>query len=236
MRSRTALEEGRFDVVCPVCKQTAEAVPTAEDRPLDPISIYGWTKKVQEEQCQLAADMHGLSVVVLRYFNVYGSRQSLVNPYTGIISIFLARLMAEKPIFLYEHGEPLRDFVHVSDVVAANIAAAEADQPINQPINIGTGKAVSVVDLARALGRAVNKEPIFEDRGEFRIGDIHACYADLKRAQQVLSYTAKMSLDEGLREVVNWASQHGAVDLYDQAVSELKQFGLFSQAKKMDQS
>ena len=235
-RDRARLEQGRFDVPCPVCGRAAEAVPTAEDRPLHPISVYGWTKKVQEEQCQLAADTFGLSVAILRYFNVYGSRQSLRNPYTGIISIFLARLIAGKPIVLYERGEPLRDFVHVSDVASANIAAGEADLVSCTPVNIGTGKALSVVELAHALAKAADKALATEDCGEFRVGDIHACYADLGRAHDMLGYMPETDLEAGLRETVDWALRHESVDLYDEAVDALRRFGLFGQVRAASNS
>jgi dTDP-L-rhamnose 4-epimerase len=236
IRNRDDMEQNRFEVFCPKCGQKTTSVATNEDRPLIPISVYGWTKKSQEEQCQYAAKTFGLPMVILRYFNVYGSRQSLINPYTGIVSIFFSRLMAGKSISIYEHGIPLRDFVHVSDVVQANLKALDSDLPLCTVLNVGTCVEASIFDVALALARAVGKEPHFEDHGEFRVGDIHACVADLTQTKKLLGYEPKISLEEGMREFVAWAQGQQTVDLYQRTVEELKTFGLFSQTLAKENS
>jgi dTDP-L-rhamnose 4-epimerase len=227
IRSRSDMEQGRFEVFCPQCSRMTISVATSEDRPLMPISVYGWTKKLQEELCQYAAKTFGFPATILRYFNVYGSRQSLINPYTGIVSIFFSRLMAAKAISIYEHGIPLRDFVHVLDVVQANLKALTCDLPAGAVINIGTGVEASIIDIARALGRALGKEPQLEDKGEFRLGDIHACVAALAKAGELLGYEPKIPLEEGMREFVAWAQSQPSVDLYQTAVEQLKALNLF---------
>jgi len=229
IRNRGDMKQNRFEVFCPKCGQKTTSAATSEDRPLIPISVYGWTKKLQEELCQYAAKTFGLPMVILRYFNVYGSRQSLINPYTGIVSIFYSRLMAAKAISIYEHGIPLRDFVHVLDVVQANLKALDSDLPPGTVLNVGIGVGTSIFDIARALARAVGKEPQFEDHGEFRVGDIHACVADLAQTRKLLDYAPKISFEEGMREFVAWAQSQQTVDLYQKTVEELKTFGLFSQ-------
>ena len=155
IRNRADMEQNRFEVLCPKCDQKTTSVVTSEERPLTPISFYGWTKKVQEELCHYAAKVFGLPVVILRYFNVYGSRQSLKNPYTGIVSIFFSRLMAGKAISIYEHGTPLRDFVHVLDVEKANLKALNSDVPPGKILNVGTGVEVSILDVARAIADGI---------------------------------------------------------------------------------
>jgi dTDP-L-rhamnose 4-epimerase len=230
IRNRDDMEQNRFSVFCPKCGQETASVPTQENRPLVPISVYGWTKKLQEEQCQYAAKMFGLPAIILRYFNVYGSGQSLVNPYTGVVSIFYSRLKAGKHICVYERGIPLRDFIHVSDVVRVNIQALKSDAPAGTVLNVGTGIEVSIYDVAWALARATGIEPEFEDHGEFRVGDIHACVADLTRINHYLNYEPRTSLAEGIREFVAWAQDQETADLYQKTVEELKTFGLFSQA------
>ncbi|MGH8683800.1 MAG: NAD-dependent epimerase/dehydratase family protein, partial [Nitrosospira sp.] len=170
VRRRKDMEQGMFAVQCPVCGKEAAAVPTEEDRPLNPISVYGWTKKHQEDYCQYAAATFGLPVTTLRYFNVYGSRQSLKNPYTGVATIFYNRIMTGQPISLYEHGTPLRDFVHVSDVVQANVLALEADIEPGNCINVGYGERYSITEIAKTLAQACGREVNFEDRSEFRVG------------------------------------------------------------------
>lgn len=227
IRRRDDMEQNHFEVFCPRCSRETASIATVEDRPLTPISIYGWTKKMQEELCQFAAKTFGLPTVILRYFNVYGSRQSLKNPYTGVVSIFFSRLIAERPISIYERGIPLRDFVHVRDVAQANLKVLESDLPPGTVLNIGTGVEASIFDIARALAGAVDKQPRFEDNGEFRIGDIHACVADLTKARQLLGYTPEIPLEQGMQEFVGWAAGQPTKDLYHKMVDELKTFGLF---------
>jgi dTDP-L-rhamnose 4-epimerase len=230
-RRREDLEAGRFEVFCPNCGRKTTSIPTAEDRPLNPVSVYGWTKKLQEELCQYAARTFGVEAVILRYFNVYGSRQSLRNPYTGIVSIFYARMKAGKAIRIYEHGIPLRDFVHVSDVVRANIKALTSELPTGVALNVGAGRDSSILDVARALAQAAGRELRLEDHGEFRIGDIHACSADLARARELLDYSPQISLGDGMREFAAWAEGEHPEDLYQAMVDELASYGLLGRAK-----
>jgi dTDP-L-rhamnose 4-epimerase len=230
VRKLEDLKNSRFEVYCPNCGQQTRAVPTGEDRPLLPVSVYGWTKKLQEELFQLAARDFGLATVILRYFNVFGSRQSLVNPYTGIISIFFSRMMAAKPISIYEHGTPLRDFVHIQDVVEANLKALNVDLAPGTILNIGSGKESSVTDIALTLYRILQINPQLEDKGEFRIGDIHSCMADITRARNLLGYKSKITLEDGIQEFVAWAKKNQSVDLYQAAVDEMRSFGLFHES------
>lgn len=230
VRQRADLEQGRFEVFCPQCGTPMTAMPTAEERPLHPVSVYALTKQHQEDYCQHVAATFGLPVTILRYFNVYGSRQSLRNPYTGVMSIFYSRLLSGQPIALYEQGRPGRDFVHVTDVAQANVRAAAAAVPPGSVINVGTGVDYTIVEVARTLAAACGREPVLEDKGEFRVGDIHACYADLSRAQSLLGYQPQVSLQDGIKEFVAWASGQPVVDLYEKTVTELKNHGLFGSA------
>lgn len=227
MRLRHDLEAGRFGVPCPVCSTTMRAMPTQEERILMPGSLYAWTKKHQEDQCRFAASAFGLPVTILRYFNVFGSRQSLKNPYTGVVSIFYSRIQAGKPISLYENGTPLRDFVHVSDVARANCLAMNADVPPGSCFNVGSGHAYTIKEVAEALGAACGKPALLQDLGEFRVGDIHACHADLNHSQQGLGYKPCTGLEEGMAEFAAWARGEESVDRYASSVSELRNHGLF---------
>ncbi len=230
LRSREDLERGIFDCLCPTCRGVLLTVPTREERPLNPISVYAWTKLQQEQQCRYVADTFRIPAILLRYFNVYGSRQSLKNPYTGVMSIFYSRLHAGQPIYLYEHGKPGRDFVHVSDVVRANLLALHADVPFGCAINVGSGLDVTIRDVAGVLQAATRLQTEMLDWGEYRIGDIHSCTADLQRARQLLGYEPKASLVHGIREFTDWADTEQSVDLYDQAKGELQRHGLFGRA------
>ncbi|RNC67968.1 MAG: SDR family NAD(P)-dependent oxidoreductase [Desulfuromonadales bacterium] len=233
IRRRKDLEEGKFQVYCPVCAAELRAVSTREERPLLPISVYGWTKKFQEEMCHFAAQTFGLPVTILRYFNVYGSRQSLRNPYTGVMSIFYNRILAGQPISLYEHGTPGRDFVHVSDVVNANLKVLDADVIPGTCINVGTGNAVTIREIAAVLSACCNRQVDFLDLGEFRIGDISSCYADISKACSILGYTPSVDLKEGIGEFVEWASGQSSIDLYQRTVDELEKSGLFGRASRI---
>lgn len=231
-RKRSDLERGVFDVLCPHCGNPVAPLPTAEDRPLKPMSVYACTKKQQEDYCHYAASVFSLPVTVLRYFNVYGSRQSLQNPYTGVVSIFFSRIKAGKPISLYERGKPTRDFVHVSDVARANVLALEAAVPSGSCINVGCGSEATIRDIGNALAGAMGTAARFEDKGDFRVGDIHACSADLKRAHDLLGYDPRTSLEDGMKEFVAWADTQPFADHYDKAVEELNRYGLFGQARQ----
>lgn len=195
--------------------------------------MYALTKKHQEDLFGEAARAHGLSVVVLRYFNVYGAGQSLNNPYTGVATVFFNRLRTDAPLDLYEAGVPTRDFVHVDDVARANIAAMTLRAPGEGPINIGGGRAVTVRVFAATLARAMDRTAAFRDEGLFRAGDIVACTADLRRARRILGYRPRVSLENGLREFVDWAREvrpRGG-PRYETTLSELRRFGLLGKAR-----
>lgn len=229
-RSRANLEKGDFLPQCPKCYSPLKAIPTGEVRPLFPVSVYGWTKKHQEDIALHSAKAYGLPVVVLRYFNVYGEGQSLINPYTGVLPIFFSRIAAGKPISLYERGMPLRDFVHVSDVVRANLLALERKILPGTTINVGSGKALSIKDIILVLAREMGTQPHWEDRGEYRMGDIFSCYADTQNGRETLAFKADVAFDAGIREFITWAKNQGSSDLYETSVAALKKRGLFKGA------
>lgn len=226
-RPRGRLERGDVDVRCPRCDAVAAPRPTREDRTPAPLSFYGWTKRAQEEIVLHAERDHGLPVVILRYFNVYGSRQSLINPYTGVVNVFYNRLKEGRPIALYEGGRPLRDFVHVADVARANAAALISGRALGRVMNIGSGVAVTVRDVARALADALGTTPRWEDCGAFRVGDIFACTAAMDRARLDLGFVPRVRLAEGLAEFVRWAAERPSRDGYEETVDALRRRGLY---------
>ena len=223
-RSVDDLSRGAFDVHCPRCGRIAVPAPTPEQRPLRPVSIYGQTKAWQEVLARAFARETSIPTVLLRYFNVYGSRQSLRNPYTGIVSIFFSQICARRPIRLYEDATPTRDFVHVTEVVRANLLALEADVPPAAAINVGSGIETPLAELARALARVETGDPpAIRPVDTFRLGDVHACHADLRRARRLLGYRPTVTLDDGLREFAAWASREDSVDLSGTAEAELEE-------------
>ena len=132
---------------CPVCSADLEPRPSDENTQPSPVSVYGLTKKIQEDICRLMGNTLGVPIAILRYFNVYGPRQSVTNPYTGVIPMFCTRIRSGRPIQLYEQGVPLRDFVHVNDVVDANIAALSLTGDVHV-VNVGSGTALSLREVA----------------------------------------------------------------------------------------
>lgn len=227
LRSRAQLEAGEFLPRCPACQGPVEMTTTTEDVPQLPVSLYGWTKLQQEQLCRHVSDNHDLEVVTLRYFNVIGSRQSLGNPYTGILTTFYKCVVNDHPIALYEQGLPIRDFVHVRDIVAANVLALDANLPQRSvAINVGSGRAATIGDLAGAIARACGRPLTARATGQFRIGDIFASVADLSRARTVLGYEPATDLDAGVREFVAWADTQSVVDDAERAAAELARHGL----------
>src|SRR6185436_10541756 len=136
----------------------AKPVPTNEDKPLYPSSVYAISKQDQEQFCLVVGRAYDIPVVALRYFNVYGPRQALSNPYTGVCAIFSGRLLNDERPLIFEDGEQTRDFVHVSDIVQANLLALETDRADYQALNVGTGRPTSVRTVAAMLARGLNKD------------------------------------------------------------------------------
>jgi len=232
VRTRERLEAGDFLVHCPECGKVVQPVPTPEECPTDPQSLYALTKLQQEELLEWHARTFGTPSTILRYFNVYGSGQSLRNPYTGVVSIFYSLLNAGRSLSLYEDGLPLRDFVHVNDVANANVLALTASETRNRTFNIGSGTICTIADIANSLGAALGVQPQLEYRGEFRVGDIFACFGDITRAQAELGYGVSLPLASGMSEFVAWARHQESVDLYQKTVDELSSHGLFGRARQ----
>lgn len=225
-RSRGQLEAKKWSVTCPTCGSTVTSIPTEENRPLAPISVYALTKKVQEEMLRLYAETYGVPFVILRYFNVYGPRQALRNPYTGIGAIFVNRALAGCDIPIYEDGNAGRDFVHVRDVVQANLLALENERAENGTFNVGTGDRLTVMDLAFLIREKTGTPISIEVTGQCRIGDIRDCYADLTHSKALLGYAPKVSFAEGVEDLIAWARGEQAVDSLDAAEEELRTRGL----------
>ncbi len=216
----------------PVCPETGEplvAVPTSEDAALLARNVYALTKRWQEELCLALGAVHGLPVVCLRLFNVYGPRQSLSNPYTGVLAIFLSRLLGgERPV-VYEDGGQSRDFVSVHDVVGAMMAALGTDDADGTALNIGSGVARRIGDVARTLAHVVGRDGVEPDvTGQFRHGDVRHCTADTTRARTLIGFTPRISWEDGLAELVAWSRGERAVDRFSKAAQELSAHGLLS--------
>jgi len=207
--------------------QPLRAVPTPETLAFAPGSVYAATKASQELLLNAAAGALGFQSTVFRFQNVYGEGQSLQNPYTGIISIFFNRARQGLDIPVYEDGLESRDFVHVTDVVAALVAALDAELPQGEVINLGSGLPTPVRELAAALVKAAGFAVPIRVTGQYRLGDIRHCYADLTRARRWLGYRPQVALDDGLRRFCTWAAGQAVhEDRSSIAAAELRAKGL----------
>ena len=207
---------------------------TRETKPLIPTSIYAITKRDHEELCLVTGAAYGIPAVALRFFNVYGPGQALSNPYTGVAAIFASRLLNGRPPVIFEDGEQSRDFIHVSDIVRAIMLALESERAAGHAINLGTGRPSTVVQIAEALSAGLDAdiEPI--RNGQYRAGDIRHCVADPQRARELLGFEATTTLEDGMRDLLDWLSNQEAVDRVDDATRELAvaRFGSLSRSSE----
>jgi len=227
-RSRGDLDAGRWEPVDALGRPLS-AVPTPESLPFAPGSVYAATKAAQELLLSSASIALGVRATIFRFQNVYGEGQSLRNPYTGIISIFFNRARQGLHIPVYEDGLESRDFVHVSDVVDALAASLETTLPNGIILNIGAGVPTSVSHLAETLLKVSGFDVPVRVTGQFRLGDIRHCFADLSQTVKYLEFVPKMSLEDGLRGFCKWATtQPVHKDRSADAEAELKERGLTS--------
>jgi dTDP-L-rhamnose 4-epimerase len=201
-------------------------VPTAEDKPLRPTTVYAITKRDHEELFLTVGSAYGIPAVALRYFNIYGPRQTLSNPYTGVMAIFSARLRNGNRPIVFEDGLQTRDFVHVSDIVRANLLALESDAAPGGTYNVGTGQATPVGRVAELLGEALGTGLAPDVTHRYRPGDVRHCFADIGRARRDLGYEPRVALADGLRELLAWQLTQPAEDRVAEATRELERRGL----------
>ena len=226
MRTRDDLENCRWEPL-DVNGRALTSVGTSEDFPFAPGSVYAATKASQELILVSASQALGIETIIFRFQNVYGEGQSLRNPYTGIISIFYNRARQAMDIPVYEDGQESRDFVHISDVVNALSTSLRCALPNGIILNVGSGKPTSVAKLAGLLLKASGFNVPIKVTGQYRIGDIRHCFADLAKITRYLGFTSKMSLEDGLKGFCSWASTQPAhIDESAKASAELKRRNL----------
>lgn len=226
LRQEKQLKGGKWEMRCPECGKQAKDIGTCEDKPLFPTSVYATTKRCQEEMCLEAGIAYKIPVVALRYFNIYGSRQSLNNPYTGVCAIFLSRVKNGRPPLIFEDGRQSRDFIHVSDIVNANMLAMKKKEADYNFFNVGTGIPHSILEVARKIAQLCGKNISPEILHKFRAGDIRHCYADISKIRSKLGFAPKVDFEEGMRELIEWSVAQKAIDLTQKAQDELKKRGL----------
>jgi dTDP-L-rhamnose 4-epimerase len=209
-----------------------------DGRPLTPIatpeyklpalsSVYALGKFDQEQMCLMFGLAYDIPTVALRFFNVYGSDQALSNPYTGVLAIFASRLLNGRPPLIFEDGDQRRDFVSVHDVGRACALAIERSGADGRAVNVGSGRSVSVQEVAQRLAAVLGQEDIEpEVTGKYRVGDVRHCFADISLAGDALGYTPSIELDDGLSELAEWLQGQMPDDRADSAAAELAARGL----------
>lgn len=221
LRSSDQLSAHKWNFACETCGSELLMAGTPETKPLFPTSVYAVSKQCQEQYCLSIGRAYNIPTVALRYFNVYGTRQSLSNPYTGVCAIFSSRLLNDKPPMVFEDGEQSRDFVHVNDIIQANLLALETAGADYEAINIGTGRATSVTEIANLLSMGLGKTIEPEVVGKYREGDIRHCVADISKAKNMLGYEPRVPLETGLVELLDWVKDQDASDRVGAATEEL---------------
>jgi len=222
LRSAEQMQKNKWDVYCPKCKSILQPVPTPEIARQNSNSIYAISKKNQEEMVMTIGEAYNISSVSLRYFNVYGPRQSLSNPYNGVVAIFSSRIKAGHAPIIYEDGLQTRDFVHIKDLVRANILCLEKTESDFQTFNVGSGKPIKIKDVAKIIAKIYKKDIKPNILYQARKRDVRHCYADIKRIKKILNWEPKVKFEDGIKDVIEWADQEKSVDLYDKAHKELK--------------
>jgi dTDP-L-rhamnose 4-epimerase len=224
-RTRDQLERREWE---PHGAHGEELTPIATPETKEPelASVYALTKFDQERLCLLYGASYDVPTVALRLFNVYGPRQALSNPYTGVLAIFASRLLNDNPPVVFEDGHQRRDFVHVADVARAFHLALERDGAEGRTVNVASGRSASIHEIAQALANVLGKDIAPDIPGTYRAGDIRHCFADVTLARELLGFEAEVDRDEALAELAAWLETQPATDRFDRAAAELAERGL----------
>ena len=225
------LRTGDWAVHCPLCDAVTKPVPTPENAPVGGETVYGLTKVDQEKLVLLWGKQSGVPTVALRYSCTYGPRQSIFNPYTGVIAIFCTRLLNDLPPILYEDGEQTRDFSFVEDIARANLLAAETDQLDGLPVNVGSGRGVPIREVAEQISEALGIRIPAQAKGEFRPGEMRHLASGTERIQAA-GYKPQVDLAEGIGRYLEWIrAQADVKDYFSEASEVLRSKGIVHRVK-----
>ncbi|PIE52875.1 nucleoside-diphosphate-sugar epimerase [Candidatus Fermentibacteria bacterium] len=227
LRSDAQLSHRKWNMLCPHCGEPCVPMPTPETKPLFPASVYAVNKRDHEELFLSVGNAYDIPATAARFFNVYGERQALSNPYTGVAAIFASRLLNGKPPVVFEDGGQSRDFIHVKDIARGCLKAIESSISAGKVYNLGTGRKLSILEVGREIARELGRPADdFIIRNQYRAGDIRHCFADVSRAQNELGFTAETAFEDGVSELCSWVENQTAVDKVEKAIQELQKKGL----------
>lgn len=222
------MQKGDFNVKCPICHKDVKMELTDEESLSHPTSVYGYTKKVQEELSILVGKSINIPVVAFRFQNVYGPGQSLKNPYTGILSIFSTQIKNGNDINIFEDGKETRDFVYIDDITDAMILSIDNDKANYEVFNVGSGEKLDVLTIANTLKEKYKSDVNIKVSGNYRLGDIKDNQADLTKINNLLGYEPKVSFKEGISNFVDWVEeQEIEKDNYEKTIEEMREKGLY---------
>jgi len=212
--------KGDWQVHCPICGAATKSVPTPENAPVGGETVYGLTKVDQERLVLLWGKQLGIPTVALRYSCTYGPRQSIFNPYTGVIAIFCTRLLNGLPPVLYEDGEQTRDFSFVEDIARVNLLAAETDKLNGLAVNVGSGRGIPIREIAEQISDVLKIDIPPEINGEFRPGEMRHLTSDITIARSA-GYKPTVDLNEGIARYIDWIRTQSDIRDYFSEASEI---------------
>jgi dTDP-L-rhamnose 4-epimerase len=228
LRTEDQMARGDWELHCPICGKMVKPLPTDEAKPQICNSIYALTKKDQEDMVLMWGNAYKVPTVALRFFNVYGPRQALSNPYTGVCAIFMSRIKNGNPPVIYEDGEQTRDFISVKDIARACIMAMNYEEADYQVFNVGTGKPTSVKRVAEILTQIYGNPIAPEITRNFRKGDVRHCISNPSKIARTIGFRSEIDFISGMKELVEWTETVKAEDRFEIATSELKGKGLIA--------
>ena len=227
-RNEADLLKGDFECKCPITNKEVEICATDENSFIQPNSIYGLNKYEQEKAIEITCSALNIPYVALRYQNVYGVGQSLTNPYTGILAVFSNRIRANQPVLIFEDGNESRDFVYIDDVVKATILSMENDAANNKSLNVGTGKATTVMEVAQELIKNYGIDVPVQITQNFRKGDIRHNFADISLLKNTLNFEPSIDFKEGIKRFADWVKIQPLIDNnFEQSLKEMQDKGLY---------
>jgi dTDP-L-rhamnose 4-epimerase len=226
LRGEAQMKKGDWECHCPECNGPLTPLTVREDDERIVNSIYAITKMVQEDMCLNIGKTYNIPTVALRYFNVYGPRQSLSNPYTGVAAIFMSRIKNDKAPIIFEDGLQSRDFISVHDIVEANMLAMANSRADYKSYNVASGKITTVLGIAEKINELCGKEIAPEVTMKFRKGDVRHCLADVSKIEKELGFKPRVNFQDGMTELIRWSESVEAIDLVDKATAELQEKGI----------